>query len=319
MRSLEHERHASAHTIRAYRCDIEEFIGFVHDRTGRDPRCGDLDMPQVRGYLASLFGRNSASTIGRKLSSLRSFGEFLVRRGVREDNPARLVAMPKRPQTLPRFLTVDEAFRLMDVPDPETPAGARDAAMLELLYGGGLRVSEVCGLDLQDMELSEATVRVRAGKGNKDRIVPLGQPAVEALTGYLDRRPRLCRRGGHQDPRALFLNTRGGRLTTRSVARIVDRDSALAGTRARVSPHALRHSCATHMLDEGADLRAIQELLGHASLQTTQRYTHVSIDHLMRVYDDAHPRARDVGKPHPRARQVPSHDPEPPGKDDDNA
>jgi len=295
--SLEHERRASAHTVRAYRRDIEEFLAFVHDRTGRAPRPGDLDVPQVRGYVASLFGRNSASTIGRKLSSLRSFGDFLVRRGVREDNPARLVAMPKRPQTLPRFLTVDESFRLMDVPDPTSARGARDAALLELMYGGGLRVSEVCGLDVGDLEPTEGTVRVRAGKGNKDRIVPLGQPCLDALQAYLARRPELRHpRTGRQEPHALFLNARGGRLTVRSVARLVDRSCVEAGTRARVSPHALRHSCATHMLDGGADLRAIQELLGHASLQTTQRYTHVSIDHLMQVYDRAHPRARkDVG------------------------
>ena len=293
--SLEHERRASAHTVRAYRRDIEGFLAFVHDKLGRKPRVGDLDIPQVRGYVASLFGRNSASTVGRKLSSLRSFGDFLVRRGVRKDNPARLVAVPKRPLTLPRFLTVDEAFEMMKVSDTETARGSRDAAILELLYGGGLRVSEVCTLDLGDIELSarSSTVRVRAGKGKKDRVVPIGAPAVEAIEHYRRRRAELRHpRTGAQEPEALFLNARGGRLTTRSVARIVDRAGLEARTRARVSPHALRHSCATHMLDGGADLRAIQELLGHASLQTTQRYTHVSIDHLMEVYDRAHPRAR---------------------------
>jgi len=247
----------------------------------------------VRTYLASLFGRNSASTIGRKLSSLRSFGDFLVRAGARQDNPAALVAMPKRPQVLPRFLTEDEAIRLMEAPDPTTPLGARDVAILELLYGGGLRVSEACALDVGDVELSEGTVRVRAGKGNRDRIVPIGEPAVQAIQRYLGRRPELRHpRTGAQDAAALFLNHRGGRLTVRSVARRVDRGCLEAGTRARVSPHALRHSCATHMLDRGADLRSIQEILGHASLRTTQRYTHVSIEHLMRIYDQAHPRAR---------------------------
>jgi integrase/recombinase XerC len=209
--------------------------------------------------------------------------------------------MPKRPQTLPRFLTVDEAFRMMEISDTSSPRGARDAAMLELAYGGGLRVSEVCGLDLCDLELTSATVRtvrVRAGKGRKDRIVPLGTPAVEAIQRYLTRRSELRHpRSSDQDPKAVFLNARGGRLTARSVARMVDRSGLEAGTRARVSPHALRHSCATHMLDGGADLRSIQELLGHASLQTTQRYTHVSIDHLMKVYDEAHPRARTVVAP----------------------
>lgn len=207
--------------------------------------------------------------------------------------------MPKRPLTLPRFLTVDEAFQLMDTPDAASPLGARDAAMLELMYGSGLRVSEVCGLDLHDLQLTESSmVTVRGGKGSKDRIVPLGQPAQAALDAYLARRPELKHpRTGDQDRQALFLNARGGRLTVRSVARLVDRGCLEAGTRARVSPHALRHSCATHMLDGGADLRAIQEILGHASLRTTQRYTHVSIDHLMKVYDTAHPRAhaREVG------------------------
>lgn len=291
--SLTHERHASAHTVRAYRRDIEAFISFLREKSGREPRAADLDIPQVRTYLASLFGRNSASTIGRKLSSLRSFGDFLVRAGARQDNPAALVAMPKRPQVLPRFLTEDEAIRLMEAPDPTTPLGARDVAILELLYGGGLRVSEACALDVGDVELSEGTVRVRAGKGNRDRIVPIGEPAVQAIQRYLGRRPELRHpRTGAQDAAALFLNHRGGRLTVRSVARRVDRGCLEAGTRARVSPHALRHSCATHMLDRGADLRSIQEILGHASLRTTQRYTHVSIEHLMRIYDQAHPRAR---------------------------
>ena len=170
--------------------------------------------------------------------------------------------------------------------------------VLELLYGSGLRVSELCHLDLEDLELEEGTLRVRAGKGRKDRIVPVGSAATAALRDYLAARSRLRQpRSGTQDPRALLLNQRGGRLGVRSVARLVDRSCLQAGTRARVSPHALRHSCATHLLDAGADLRTIQEILGHASLKTTQRYTHVSIDHLTRVYDESHPRARnDDGK-----------------------
>jgi integrase/recombinase XerC len=298
VRRLTHERRASPHTVRAYQRDVEEFIGFVEDQKGGKCTLADLDTPQVRGYLASLFGRNSASTIGRKLSSLRSFGAFLVRRGLRRDNPATLVAMPKRPQVLPKFLSVDEAFRLMETPDASTPLGLRNGAMLELMYGGGLRVSEICALDLGDLEASEGTVRVRGGKGGKDRVVPVGEAAILATGSYLARRHELRHpRTGQQDGRALFLNHRGGRLTARSVARIVDAGSLQAGTRTRVSPHALRHSCATHMLDGGADLRAIQEILGHASLQTTQRYTHVSIDHLMEVYDQTHPRAHgDHGK-----------------------
>lgn len=295
VRSLIHERRVSDHTVRAYKRDIEEFISFIKEKRGRRARVSDLDTPLVRGYLASLFGRNSAPTIGRKLSSLRSFGTFLVRRGVREDNPAKLVAMPKRAESLPRFLTEEEAGALMEAPDPTRLLGVRDRAILELLYGAGLRVSEACRLDLEDLHLmtTEGTVRVRGGKGDKDRIVPLGRAAITALGCYLKQRSQLRHpKTGIQDQQALFLNHRGGRLTTRSVARMVDRDSVRAGTRARVSPHALRHSCATHMLNSGADLRSIQEILGHASLQTTQRYTHVSIEHLTKVYDQTHPRAR---------------------------
>lgn len=289
--SLTHERRASPHTVRAYQRDLLEFISFIEEKAGRKARPGDLDIPGVRGYLASLFGRNSATTIGRKLSSLRSFGAYLVHRGEREDNPARLVSMPRQPRALPTFLSVDEADGLVATPD-EGPRGLRDRAALELLYGGGLRVSELVGLDVDDVDLTEGTVHVRRGKGRKDRIVPVGELAVAALRSYLDARAALRHpRTGEQDPAALLLNHRGGRLTTRSVARLVERHASAAGTRARVSPHALRHSCATHMLDSGADLRSIQELLGHASLRTTQRYTHVSIDHLMRVYDDHHPRA----------------------------
>jgi integrase/recombinase XerC len=290
--SLAHERRASEHTLRAYRHDLEEFLAFVEARRQRPPEVGDLDTLMVRGYLASLFGRNQASSISRKLSCLRSFGAFLVRRGVCQDNPATLVGMPKRPKVLPRFLSADDAVRLVEVPDETRPPGARDRAILELLYGSGLRVSELCNLDLGDVTLSESTVRVRAGKGRKDRIVPLGSYAAQAIAAYLELRPSLRHpRTALQDPAALFLNQRGGRIGVRSVARLVDRGCLEAGTRARVSPHALRHSCATHMLDGGADLRTIQEILGHASLQTTQRYTHVSIDHLLRVYDASHPHA----------------------------
>jgi integrase/recombinase XerC len=297
LQSMAHERRASEHTLRAYRHDLEEFLAFVAERRAQPAEPGDLDIAMVRGWLASLFGDNGASTIARKLSSLRSFAAYLVRRGVRADNPAELVAMPKRPKVLPRFLTVDDAFRLMEAPDSDSPAGQRDRAMLEVMYGSGLRVSELCGLDLADLELADGTVRVRRGKGGKDRIVPLGGAATRALEAYLGVRATLRHpRSGHQDPQALFLSRRGARLTTRSVARLVDRGCLEAATRTRVSPHALRHSCATHMLDGGADLRTIQEILGHASLQTTQRYTHVSIGHLMEVYDRAHPKAHKHGK-----------------------
>ncbi len=293
LESLRHERRASRHTVRAYRHDLEEFIDYSRAQLGREPGVGDLEADLVRAFLATLFGKNSPSTISRKLSTLRSFGDFLVRLRLRKDNPAKLVAMPKRPSTLPRFLSVDEAFALVQAPGPETPAGARDRTILELLYSSGVRVSELCALDIGDLESGYGTARVRHGKGGKERIVPVGSKAQEAVALYLEQRPQLCHpKTKLQDPAALFLNQRGGRLTTRSVARLVDRFCLEAGTRAPASPHALRHTCATHLLDGGADLRTIQEILGHASLSTTQRYTHVSIDHLMKVYDDAHPHAR---------------------------
>jgi integrase/recombinase XerC len=295
LESLASEKRSSRHTVRAYRHDLAEFFEFVATRRERAFEAADLDIPEVRGYLASLFERNEPSTISRKLSTLRAFGEFLVRRRLRKDNPAKLVVMPKLKRSLPRFLTPEEAGAVVETPDTRSAAGLRDRAMLELLYGSGLRVSELCGLDLHDLELGQNLVRVRAGKGGKDRVVPVGGKSRAALEEYLaarsDLRGRAAEEVGGQDPLALFLNRRGGRLTTRSVARLVDRASLEAGTRARVSPHGLRHSCATHLLDAGADLRSIQEILGHQSLRTTQRYTHVSIEHLVEVYDRAHPHA----------------------------
>lgn len=278
------QRNASPHTIRAYRADVGAFLRFGG---------GAFDVPTIRRWIASLHGRRDASTIARKLGALRSFGRWLVRNGSLGDNPAALVAMPKQARALPRFLTVDEAFALVEAPDTTALLGARDAAILELLYGGGLRVSEAVGLDLADLELSEGMVRIRAGKGNRDRVTPVTGAAVEAIRRYLRRRPELQHpRTKTQDPVALFLNHRGGRLTARSVGRRLDVASRLAGLRARINPHGLRHSCATHLLEAGCDLRSIGELLGHASLRTTQRYTHVSIEYLMGVYQRSHPRAK---------------------------
>jgi integrase/recombinase XerC len=298
------EKRASGHTLRAYLRDLEEFLAFAAERRGpaAPPLVpAALDVPLLRSYLASLFGHNEPATIGRKLASVRSFCRYLVRQGVIADSPARLLKTPKQKKPLPKLLPVDDMFRLCDVPrgldadDPVTAAAAaRDRAIVEVLYGAGLRVSECVTLDLRDVERDRgrAHVRVRQGKGRKDRQVPLGRKAVLALDAYLARRPALCHpRTGVQDGRALFLNVRGGRLAARSVGRRLGRDEVLAGVR-HASPHALRHSFATHLLDGGADLRSIQELLGHASLSTTQRYTHVSIDHLMEVYDRAHPHAK---------------------------
>jgi integrase/recombinase XerC len=301
---LEGEKRASLHTRRAYQRDLEEFVAFASAKLksgGASLTPLALDVPLLRSYLASLFGRNEPATIGRKLASIRSFCRFLVRHGVIADSPARLVKTPKQKKPLPKPLPIDDVFRLCDGPRPHAvddpvvaAAAARDCALIEMLYGAGLRVSECVGLDMPDVgrDGTGALVRVRHGKGRKDRVVPLGSKAVAALGEYLARRTALCHpRSGAQDPRALFLNTRGGRLTARSVARSLARDEIRVGVR-HAGPHALRHSFATHLLDGGADLRSIQELLGHASLSTTQRYTHVSIDHLMDVYDRAHPHAK---------------------------
>ncbi|MBI5479386.1 MAG: tyrosine-type recombinase/integrase [Deltaproteobacteria bacterium] len=308
-RYLTGERRASPHTVRAYLGDLAEFVRFAEGRLARAGRPfapASLDVPLLRSYLASLFGNHEPASIGRKLASVRSFCRYLVRLGVIEDSPARLVKSPKQKKPLPQVLPVDDVFRLCDRPADRAPAGspaaaavARDHAIVELLYGGGLRVSECVGLDRDDLERHDggagALVRVRGGKGRKDRIVPIGSKAVAAVAEYLAVRPALRDpRTGRQHDRALFLNQRGGRLTPRSMARHLLRDEIKSGVRA-ASPHALRHSFATHLLDGGADLRSIQELLGHQSLATTQRYTHVSIDHLMDVYDRAHPHARNKG------------------------
>ncbi|MCI0548327.1 MAG: tyrosine recombinase XerC [Candidatus Rokubacteria bacterium] len=278
---LEVERDASPHTLRGYAGDLAEFRTFLA-REGVEG-LGAVDAPLIRAYAAELHRRRLARTsIGRKLAALRSFFRFLARRGVVEGNPARLVRSPRAPRRLPSFLPVDESRELLDRTPAPTLAGRRDQGLLELLYASGLRVAECCGLAVGDLDRVRGTVRVR-GKGDKERIVPVGEVALDAIETYLAARPA---RGG-----ALFLNQRGGRLTERSARRIVRARARAAGIERRVTPHTLRHSFATHLLGAGADLRLIQELLGHRRLSTTQRYTHVSPEHLMHVYDAAHPRA----------------------------
>ena len=287
---LRDQRHASPETLRAYRSDLEQFVGHLlvaHD--GELPDLVAIDKVAVRGFVARL-SRDGVerSSIARKLSAVRAFLRHAVRRGVIEHNPAESVRAPKVPKRLPRDLTVDEVFALLEPIRGVDAASIRDRALLELLYATGLRVSELVGLDLGDMDLSTRVVRV-LGKGRKERMVPFGKKAETAMRAWLREALRLRERGGA--PEAVFLNLRGGRLTDRSVRRILSRRLREAAVQARVSPHALRHSFATHLLAAGADLRAIQELLGHASLSTTQRYTHVSAEHLMKVYDATHPRA----------------------------
>ncbi|XXT18223.1 tyrosine recombinase XerC [Sorangium sp. So ce429] len=264
------------------------------------PAAGDatpvdgLDVLLLRGWLGSLARTHAPASIARKVGAARALLRFLERRGEVDKNAAAQLAMPKVRRPLPTFLDVDAAAEVMEIPGADTAEGLRDRAILETLYGAGLRVSELCGLDLAhvDRQRDKASVRV-IGKGDKERIVPLGSHALAAIERYLERRDELVDpTTGARDPRALFLSRRGARIGVRRIQALVQRYGALGAGRADLHPHALRHTCATHLLDGGADLRAIQKVLGHASLATTQRYTHVSIDHLLKVYDAAHPMAR---------------------------
>jgi integrase/recombinase XerC len=299
------ERAYSPRTVEQYLRDVGAFRAQLADGARRERRPDRLDATDVRRHLATLFGANQAATIGKKLSSIRAFFRFLARRGVIDGNPARAIRGPKKRRGLPRALDVDDAFRLVEAPTTvgrtshrrlgvaeearHAALRLRDRALFEVLYGGGLRVSEVVGLDLGDLDADRygtLLATIRRGKGGKSRAVPLGVPAAEALDAWLAARAGLAR-----DPAALFVNKHGERLTARSVQREVQRWRVAAGVAAPATPHALRHSFATHLLDGGVDLRSIQELLGHASLSSTQIYTKVSLDHLTAVYDAAHPRA----------------------------
>jgi integrase/recombinase XerC len=295
---LAHERRASRHTVAAYRRDIEALITFTEERLGYDPGPQHVDRSLLRAHLGVLAERCEPASIARKLSSFRTFFMFLERQGVLKKNPAALLASPKIRRKLPRFLDAETTAEVMEAPrrlaDSDKAERCRDAAVLELLYGSGLRVSELVGLDLEDIAFESHELRV-VGKGNKERIVPLGSKADAALQEYLSRRPELRAPKSQPDPLALFLSRRGRRLSVRWIQKLVARYGVVGAGRPDLHPHALRHSCATHMLEGGADLRAIQELLGHESLATTQRYTHVSMDKLIEVYDRAHPLAHARG------------------------
>jgi tyrosine recombinase XerC len=289
---LTFERNVSPNTIIAYRDDLESFIGFLCNdylTIGRD----QLDLKRVdhltiRSYLASLSRRKlSRATAARHLSALRTFFKYLVREELVEANPARSVTTPKREKHLPAVLQTSDVALLLEQPDTSVTLGIRDAAWLELLYASGLRISELVGIDVDDLEMRARLVKVR-GKGSKERIVPFGSKAEAALRAYLAVRGELAR---NVEEEAVFLNFRGARITTRSVRRLFEGYVRDASLRAGVSPHTLRHSFATHLLNAGADLRGIQELLGHASLSTTQKYTHLNDWQLMAVYKKAHPRA----------------------------
>jgi integrase/recombinase XerC len=313
---LEHlrlNRNVSVHTAHAYESDVAQFLtslALQRDREVEKLRPEDFTLAAIRGFMADLYRQGHArASVSRKLSALRSFGQYLRREGLIEADPATLAVSPKRERKVPAHLSVDEMTRLLETPDTSSPLGRRDRAVLELFYASGLRLSELVGLDLEDVNLSARIVRVM-GKGGRERLVPFGTTAKQAIAVWLKDRALISAHrierapGPAPSPSAsarqarvlnpVFLNARGSRLSGRSIQRLVARYVASCSTRFGISPHALRHSFATHLLQRGADLRAIQELLGHVQLSTTQRYTHVNAAQLLEVYRKAHPRAKGV-------------------------
>lgn len=287
------ERGVSPHTLRNYASDLRQFHEFLRSQGWAGEALSresliEVDTHRIRSYLGAIARSCRKSSVARKLATLKGFFRFLRREGHAERDPLAGFASPKQDKPLPAFLTVDDAFRLLATGTGTGVAEFRDRAILEVLYSTGVRVSELTGLDWNDVDFSLGIIRVM-GKGSKERIVPIGRTALDALRDYREEARRVSKRG--LPPPAVFLNLRGGRLTTRSVARIVERRLRAAGIPVRMGPHGLRHTFATHLLNGGADLRVIQELLGHASLSTTQRYTHVNLDQLTAVYDRTHPRA----------------------------
>ena len=295
---LRYERNVSAHTLRNYASDLEQFVDHV---APADPKSGARKFPELknvdhltfREWLAELHSaQKKKASIARKLAALRTFFQFLVREGLLESNPAKLVSTPRQEKKLPKHLSIEEAIKFIETPDVRTDLGKRDRAMLELMYATGVRVAELTTLNLADIDFRNQLIRV-TGKRRKQRIVPFGDPAASAIRDYLKVRDKFLFNSpiSERDDEALFLNYQGTRITTRSVGRMVEKYIKICAGVHRISPHALRHSFATHLLDSGADLRDIQELLGHARLSTTQVYTHVSMEKLVEVYDKAHPKA----------------------------
>ncbi|PRR70501.1 tyrosine recombinase XerC [Neomoorella humiferrea] len=289
---LEGEKNASPCTVAAYRKDIEQFAAFIYERCGPEAEPGDVDTWWVRRFLGWLNQKGQAkSSMNRKLAALRSFYRFLLREGKVDKSPAALVTGPRREKLLPRFLSYAEIEKLLAIP-VDTPLGLRDRAILETLYASGIRVSELVSLNIENLDLTAGYARV-LGKGRRERIVPLGSHAVKALEDYLARgRPSLAARRRPPETQALYLNHHGGRLTARGVRERMEHYVARAALNGGISPHTLRHCFATHMLERGADLRVVQELLGHVNLSTTQIYTHISQARLREIYQEAHPRAR---------------------------
>lgn len=288
---LADEKGYSRHTIVNYRRDLLEFA----QEAGPQNDISSLDNSIIRNYVYSLNIKNKSSSVARKLSALRTFFRFLEQENVINHNPMASVSMPKQEQHIPVFLSVDEVFALLESPGTGETFAGRDRAILELLYSTGIRVSELVSSNIADIDFETGMVRVK-GKGNKERLVPIGGPAQKALLAYFRQREEQLRKrlqqGKKVDKEAVFLNSRGTRLTSRSIERLIAEYGLKAGIDKPVTPHVLRHSFATHLLEMGADMRSVQELLGHASLSTTQKYTHLDMVHLMKVYDKAHPKAR---------------------------
>jgi len=283
---LRYERNASAHTISGYRCDLGQFIDYIGERGGTLQK---VDNVQIRGFMARLHERKlKKSSSARKLAAIRSFFQYGVKRKWIAENPAKAVATPKQENRIPSFLSEEEMAGFLEVPSSEKPLDLRDGAILELLYASGIRVSELVGINLEDASVGERLIRVR-GKGKKERLVPFGRTAGQHLTAYLRVRPGLVQ--DNIGEKAFFLNYQGRRISARSVERIVDKYIRLTAVKRKISPHSLRHSFASHLLSRGADLRVIQELLGHESLATTQKYTHLNLGQLMDVYRKSHPRS----------------------------
>ena len=293
---LRYERNASPHTIRNYHSDLLQFRDYLGGgRAEAKVDAGAVTTQLIRGFLSSLFeSETKKASIGRKLAAVRAFYKFLAKEGVLAANPAASVSTPKLDKTLPRIMTEEEMNNFLNAVADAAPKGEpimrRDRAMLELLYASGLRVSELAGLDLRSINFGDGMLLVR-GKGRKERIVPFGSKAKQALEDYLPVRERIMMEGRKSAQTAMFLNTKGARLTTRSIDRLLKKYVKAFGPNVKVSPHSMRHAFASHLLTEGADLRAIQEMLGHKSLATTQKYTQVSIKQLMDVYDKTHPKA----------------------------
>ena len=295
---LRDQKGYSPHTIRNYINDLRQFSEFLSskDSSSHTERNGDLDVDAIdpliiRRYVGSLYGRLKRTSIARKLSAVRSFFLFLEKQGLRKGNPAADIATPKLEKYVPTYLPVDDVFRLLERPDRRKPLGLRDLALLEVLYSCGIRAGELEGLNISSIDFEERLIKV-TGKGDRERIVPIGRQALSAVREYLDATQHLRRKGGGSSQNSpLFINFRGGRLSTRSIGRVVKKYVKETGLTYEISPHSMRHTFATHLLDGGADLRSVQEMLGHTSLSTTQKYTHVSLDRLMKVYDKAHPRS----------------------------